>query len=115
MKRKEKQVEFFVIENLLKIMNDKELSQSTVAEYANIDPSQMSKILKGSIQLSLRQLANIARGLKMRISEICEYPNIYEIKKLQQEPVKFLLGIELQQNGKIDINQFCLNNILTIN
>ena len=56
-----------ILRNIRKIMNDSNLTQTTIAEYAETSPSQMSKILKGEIQLSLKQLSNIAKKLNLRI------------------------------------------------
>lgn len=41
-----------IINNLRKIMNDRGLTQVVMAEFADTSPSQFSKILNGSVQLS---------------------------------------------------------------
>ena len=95
-------------------MNDKGLTQENIAAYAEIDPSQMSRIFRGSVQISVWHIAKIASKLEMQDIDLYTYPDIYEKKVEQQAPTQFLLGIKIQ-NDNIEINQFCLNNILTIN
>ena len=114
MKSKKNQNGQEIITSLLKLMNDKGITQETIAKYAEIDPSQMSKIIKGRVQISIAQVANIASNLNMRTGAIFDYPDIYDKKVEQQETTRFLLDIEVQ-NGKVEVNQFCLNNNLAIN
>lgn len=66
-----------ITNNLRKIMNDKNMKQAAIAEYAGVTPSQFSKILNGQVQLSLVQLSNIAHGLSLREIDIFTYPDIY--------------------------------------
>lgn len=66
-----------IVNNLRKIMNDKNMKQATIAEYAGVTPSQFSKILSGQVQLSLSQLSNIAQGLSLREIDIFTYPDVY--------------------------------------
>lgn len=66
-----------IVNNLRKIMNDRNLKQATIAEYAGTTPSQFSKILSGQVQLSLGQLSNIANGLSLREIDIFTYPKVY--------------------------------------
>ena len=78
MKSKEIKPPHFIVGNLLKIIRDRGITQETLSEYAGTAPSQMSKILKGNVQLNFWQLSNIATCLKMREIDIITYPYIYE-------------------------------------
>ena len=62
-----------VINNIRKIMNDSNLTQAAMASYIGISPSQFSKILNGTVQLSLNQLSNLA----IREIDIITYPDRY--------------------------------------
>lgn len=89
-----------VIQNLRKIMNDKELKQEAVASYAGIDPSQMSKVMKGEVQISLWQLSNIATGLGMELIDLFTYPEKYVPAEKQDENVTAMLTIQLRGEKK---------------
>lgn len=71
-----------IIENLRKIIVDRNLKQAIVGDYADISESQFSRVLSGTVQLSINQLANIASGLGMRVIDIITYPDVYEKKLL---------------------------------
>lgn len=74
-----------------------------MAEYADVSESQFSRVLSGSVQLSLRQLAMIASNLNMREIDIYTYPDRY-IKAEQggqpNEPIEAVLQIKLQKSKK---------------
>lgn len=63
-----------IIKNLGKIMDDRNLNQARMAEYAGTSPSQFSKILKFQVNLSFSQLSNIATNLQMSELDIITYP-----------------------------------------
>ena len=45
-----------VVENILKIMKDRNLTQATTASYMGTSPSQLSKILKGGVGLDFDKI-----------------------------------------------------------
>ena len=59
-----------VVEKLKKIMNDRNLTQKALGDFAGITDSQMSKVFNGSVQLKLWQLSKIAENLQMDIIDI---------------------------------------------
>ncbi len=63
-----------VAANIRKIMNDRQLKQTTLAEYAETSASQFSRMLNGELALSLQHVANIATRLQLRIIDIFTYP-----------------------------------------
>ena len=91
-----------VVENLRKIMRDRKLTQATMAQYAQTTPSQFSKILNGSVQISIWQLSNIATALDMREIDIYTYPHKFiDPQELQRDnSVKATLSIELSADKK---------------
>lgn len=66
-----------VVANLREIISSKGLKQADVGRYANISESQFSRVLKGSVQLSLNQLADIASGLEMNVIDVITFPDKY--------------------------------------
>lgn len=99
-----------VVENLRKIMRDKKLTQATMAQYAQTTPSQFSKILNGSVQISIWQLSNIATSLSVNIIDIFTYPKIFidldSIRLDSRQEVKATLTIELGQEKKDQVFRF---------
>lgn len=90
-----------VVENLRKIIASRNLKQATVGEYADISESQFSRVLSGSVQLSLNQLAKIASGLNMREIDIITYPDIYVSKDEKEEDgAEVLLQLKLKKDKK---------------
>lgn len=91
-----------IIKNLRKIMADKSLTQATMARYADTSASQFSKILNGTVQLSLEQLSNLATSLSMREIDIITYPEIYVSKEEIQvdDNVEVVLQMRLRKDKK---------------
>ena len=107
-----------IINNLRKLMNDRGLTQATMSEFADTSPSQFSKILNGSVQLSLLQLSNIARSLSMSEIDLITYPDKYvKSAKQQDEPVEAILQIKLKKDKKDQVLKlvFGQNNIEIFN
>lgn len=108
-----------IIENIRKIIKDRNISQKAMAEYAGTSASQFSKILSGEVQLSLRHISNIATNIEMREIDIFTYPDIYEKaqKRDFSEEVKASLTIELSQRKKEQVLKlvFGENNLEILN
>lgn len=107
-----------ILQNIRKIMNDKNLTQYAIAEYMGTSESQFSKILKGSVQLSLKQLENLASSLSMREIDIITYPARYvEDSAAENEPVEAVLQIKLKKDKKDQVLKlvFGENNIEILN
>lgn len=73
-----------------------------MAEYAGVEPSQFSKIMNGSVQISLWQVSNIATNLNMNIIDIFTYPDKFEKKSdaIDNNEIKAVLTIELKSDMK---------------
>jgi len=109
-----------ILNNIRKIMNDNNLTQAVIAEYADTTPSQMSKIFKGEVQLSLKHLSNIATSLNLRMIDIITYPDVY-VKRVSGEngntPLEAILQIKLQADKKEQVLKlvFGENNLEILN
>lgn len=57
-----------------KIMYEKNLSVRQVAIMTNLSKSAISKIMNGEVSPTLNTLEAIAKGLKIRISDLYESP-----------------------------------------
>lgn len=95
-----------IINSIRKIMNDRHLTQVAMADYMNTSESQFSKILSGKVQLSLKQLSNLARGLSVREIDIITYPDVYvkisstDAEQVETEPIEAILQIKLKKDKK---------------
>lgn len=90
-----------VVENIRKIIALKNLKQSAVGDFAGISESQFSRVLSGSVQLSLNQLADIASGLNMRVIDVITYPDVYVLeKKKEEDEHEVLLQLRLRKEKK---------------
>ena len=90
-----------IVDNIRKIMKEKNLTQATLAEYACTSESQFSKILNGKVHFSLQQIENIASKLSMREIDIMTYPKVFvEKEQAGEEPVEAILQIKLKKDKK---------------
>lgn len=90
-----------IINNIRKIMYDRNLTQATMASYIGISPSQFSKILNGTVQLSLNQLSNLATSLSIREIDIITYPEKYVTEdSLPSDSPEVSLQIKLKKDKR---------------
>ncbi|MDO9152366.1 MAG: helix-turn-helix transcriptional regulator [Paludibacter sp.] len=99
-----------ILSNIRKIMNERNLTQAAIAEYAETSPSQLSKIFKGEVQLSLWQLSNIATKLNMSIVDIITYPDKYYKMGKGSEDLKATLTVELKKDVKEQVLKLIFGN-----
>ena len=108
-----------IIDNIRKIIKDRDISKKTFGEYVWTGASQFSKILNGEVQLSLRQISNIATNIGLREIDLFTYPDIYEKahKRDFSEEVRAMLTIELSQRKKEQVLKlvFGENNLEILN
>lgn len=107
-----------ITKNLRKIMADKSLTQAALAKYAETSASQFSKILNGTVQLSLEQLSKIATNLSMREIDIITYPEIYvSQKESKDDNVEVVLQMRLKKDKKNQVLSlvFGENNLEILN
>ena len=64
-----------------RIMQDKELSQNFIADIANTDSGQMSKILSGKGRFTLQHVENLANYFGFRTIDMFTYPDQYVPKE----------------------------------
>ena len=95
-----------VIVNIIKIRNEKKLTQIDVASSLDIDMSTYSKIESGKIALSVERLAKIASFFKMEVVDVIYYPIKYvKYDSLSQNEKNILkpkitVQIELNEDKK---------------
>ena len=107
-----------ILSNIKRIMRDRGLTQQTLAEYIEVGPSQFSKIIKGSVGLSMVQLSKLATSLSMREIDIITYPEVYvKPESKESEPVEAILQIKLKKDKKDQVLKLVFgdNNIEILN
>lgn len=86
-----------VVENIIKMMKDKDLKQATIAEYMGTSASQLSRILKGDVQVSVLQLANLATKLNINIIDIFTYPRVFVPSDITLSDVKAQISFDINE------------------
>ncbi|GHU85412.1 hypothetical protein FACS1894153_0580 [Bacteroidia bacterium] len=86
----------FIVENLIKIMNDKKITKVAFAELVGFLEPKWNKISNGKQLLNVNELSNIARKLNMREVDIITYPEVYVSEKESPKTKKSVfIGFEV--------------------
>ena len=104
--------------NIIKILKDRNLTQSSLAKMLDTTESQISKKLKGDVKLTLDEVSKIATGLSIREIDIITYPEKYApVGTAPAEPVEAILQIRLAREKKDQVLKlvFGENNIEILN
>ena len=80
-----------IVENIRKIISDRKISQKAMAAYAGTSASQFSKILSGEVQLSLRQISNIATNIGLREIDLFTRISMKNAETVKILVMKFVL------------------------
>lgn len=114
MKREHTEFYCVVLDNVRKIMVDRNLTQRSIGEMMGAGESSLSRIFSGEAQLTLDHLANLARCLSISVIEILTYS---DQKKNEQDPVEAVLQIKLKKDKKDQVLKliFGENNIEILN
>lgn len=114
MKREHTEFYYVVLDNVRKIMIDRNLTQRSIGEMMGAGESSLSRIFSGEAQLTLDHLANLARCLSISVIDILTYS---DHKKTEQDPVEAVLQIKLKKDKKDQVLKliFGENNIEILN
>lgn len=114
MKREHTEFYFVALDNVRKIMIDRNLTQKSIGEMMGAGESSLSRIFSGEVQLTLDHLANLARCLSISVIDILTYS---DHKKTEQDPVEAVLQIKLKKDKKDQVLKliFGENNIEILN
>ena len=93
-----------IIQNLVKIKNERNFTQKAIGQMGGIDESQISRVLNGSVGLSFDQLEEIARGLGMDVIDVITYPEVYVPRiSTQESDIDAVLMVRLKDKKKQEI------------
>ena len=106
--KKPKQVHF-VVERLIKIMNDRKLKKSSFAELIGFPEPKWNKISNGWQSLNIEDVSKIAEKLRLREIDIFTYPDVYVDKNsIQKQEERFFVAFEVSANKR----DYLLNSVL---
>lgn len=109
--KKEKEVSVhFVIDNLIKIMNDRKLTKSAFADLIMFPEPKWNKISNGKQSLNLDDLSFIAEKLQIRELDIYTYPKIYVELDSRNDNIKAQLTIELKESLRQQVLELIFGN-----
>lgn len=90
-----------IIKNILKIKQDRNLTQAEMADMIDTSRSQMSKILRKDVYLSIDQMSKFAQGVSMSEIDLITYPVKYVPREqAEDEPLEAVLQIKLKKDKK---------------
>lgn len=90
-----------IIKNIIKILNDRNLSRSSLVDALDKSESTISKLLNGATNLTYDALSKIAKELSMSEIDIITYPDKYvPLAKPEDDPLEAILQIKLKKDKK---------------
>jgi transcriptional regulator with XRE-family HTH domain len=98
------------VEKIIKIRNDKRLSQIDFSELIGIDYTSYNKIESGYQKLSLENLSKIATNLQMREIDIFTYPQKYSEIDTKNDQLDITLMLKLKPEIKNQILSLIFGN-----
>ncbi len=105
--------------SIANLMKDKDLSQAAIADIAETDAGQLSKIMKGRANFTLAHVENLARYFGLRTIDIFTYPQRYVAPEgpAGHEPAEVLLQMRLTKEKKDQVLKLVFgdNNIEILN
>lgn len=107
-----KALEEILRDNLRKIIKDRDYTQSYLSDCSSLSESQVSRYLNGRARISIKQLDEIARGLRMRPIDIITYPDVYhKLDDDRSNGVQAVLQIRLSKEKRDAILKNVLGDI----
>ena len=70
-----------IVKNIIKIRNEKGISQQVIADALGVDASAVSNIENGKRELRACELVNIAAALGVNATYLLTYPEVYVSQK----------------------------------
>ena len=100
MKKTEKKLTHFIVDNLIKIMNDRKLKKVDFANLIEFPEAKWNKISNGNQLLNVDELSKIASKLCIREIDILTFPKVYIEQKQKDSDRKTLLTVELNEEKR---------------
>ena len=95
-----------ILTNIIKIRNDKRFSQKNVADSIGISDATYSRIESGKIDLSYKQLTQIASFFEMSVIDVISYPDICSLNlKKNIAKMNFEIELPLDEFSQLEIRE----------
>lgn len=107
-----------IIRNIIKILNDRNLTRASLATPLGITEGNVSKLLNGKTKLTYDMLSKIASYLSITEIDIITWPEKYvKMASPDAEPIDAVLQIKLKKDKKDQVLKlvFGENNIEILN
>ena len=107
-----------ISQNIIKILNERNLKQVFISQNSDYSAAQVSKILTGRQSMTVDDLSKFAKVLSVREIDLLTYPDRYFIRDDgDKEPVEAVLQIKLKKDKKDQVLKlvFGENNIEILN
>lgn len=107
-----------VTANIVKLLNEKHLAQSAIADVLEKDTSNVNKLLQNKAQLSYNAIVKIANLFSISAIDLITYPDVYVPQQSPEaEPVEATLQIKLKKDKKDQVLKlvFGENNLEILN
>lgn len=90
-----------ILSNIIKILNERNLTRSSLIEPLELSDGSVSKLLNGQTKLSYDALSKIASFLSISVIDIITYPDKYvPVMSPDAEPLEAILQIKLKKEKK---------------
>ena len=99
-----------VVQNLIKIMNDKKLNKVSFANLIGFPEAKWNKIANGKQRLSVNELSIIAEKLQVQEIDIFTYPKKFRETDSRNEDIDAQLTIKLKENLKQKVLEMIFGN-----
>ncbi|MCL2434960.1 MAG: helix-turn-helix transcriptional regulator [Lentimicrobiaceae bacterium] len=107
---KKKNETHFVVKNLIKLMNDRDLNKTKFAELIDFKEPKWNKISNGNQSLSVDEISKIAEKLDMREIDLFTYPDKFYEPKNTNNDVKAQITVELKEELKHRVLELVFGN-----
>lgn len=96
--------------NILKVLNEKNMSQTELADKIGISKQVMSKIVKGQKSINALEIKKISEALSVKMDRLLE-----ENTEIEQEPVLMFMGKVKEKNReKIKFLNVIINELIVM-
>jgi transcriptional regulator with XRE-family HTH domain len=101
-----------ILNNIIQIRNNKRFSQKNIADSIGISDATYSRIESGKIDLSYKQLTQIATFFEMSVIDVISYPDICSINsKKNIAKINFEIELPIDEFSQLEIKEKILDTL----
>ena len=107
---KKKNETHIVVNNLIKIMNERKLNKTEFAELICFKEPKWNKISNGNQSLSVKELSKIAEKIGLREIDLFTYPDKFYVHNHKNTDVNAQITVELKEELKSKVLELVFGN-----